>query len=146
MPKTLPYHSGDPTPPGYTFQSRPRWGMVIPGGIFFSIGYALAVAVALDPKYNERFWLFVPVVGPSTHVIIEKARCDHRRGSENCSLGDGDTGIELVALFFQAPGAAFLIAGLASPKRRFVRNDLASLDVVPIALPGGAGLGAVGQF
>jgi hypothetical protein len=145
MPKTLPYHSGAPTPPGYQFESMPRWGMIIPGTILFGFGHSLAVGIALEEGYEDRYWLFVPVFGPTARIIAEKSECDRRRGSENCQLGT-NAGLEVFLLLLQAPGAALMIGGFASPRKRFVRNDLASIEVVPIAVRGGGGMGLVGRF
>jgi hypothetical protein len=130
------------TPAGYQLQTRPRWGWVIPGAILFTLGYGLAVAYALEPGNQDEFWLFFPVVGPAARVSVEMAECD------NCGFGRiaKRSGFAAVALTFQAPGAAMAIGGIVSPKKRFVRNDLASLTVVPMAVPGGAGMGVTGKF
>jgi hypothetical protein len=145
MPKTLPYHSGATTPPGYQFESMPRWGLVIPGAILFMFGHSLAVGIALESSDRDDNWLFVPVFGPAARIIAEKSECERRRASGNCEFGT-NAGLEVFLLVLQAPGAALTIAGFASPRRRFVRNDLASLKLIPLAVRGGGGVGVAGQF
>jgi len=129
-PRVLPYYNGAPTPPGYTFQSRPRWGLVIPGAFIFTIGYGIALLALTSPQYDDRFWLAVPVLGPGARVFAKEE----------------DNGLEWVCLFFQAPGAAMMAAGLISPTKRFVRNDLAGIRFTPLAMRGGAGIRAFGEF
>ena len=146
MPKTRPYYPGAPTPPGYQFESTPRWGFIVPGTILFTLGYSIAIALALEPEYRERYWLFVPVVGPMARILAEKINCDAHHSSEYCDAERIDAGPEIAALLFQVPGATFLVAGILSPRKRFVRNDLASLEVIPIAIRGGGGLRVVGRF
>jgi hypothetical protein len=123
----------------------PRWGLVIPGTILFMFGHSLAVGIALESGDRDDTWLFVPVFGPAARIIAEKSECDSRRGSENCELGT-NASLEVFLLVLQAPGAALMIGGFASPRKRFVRNDLASLKLIPIAVRGGGGMGVAGQF
>lgn len=146
-PRTLPYYGGAPTPPGYQLQSRFRWGLIVPGAVLFSFGYALAIAATFDENYEGSYWLYVPVVGPQAAVIVGWSRCTPDDGDSSCDLGDviEQAPLEFLSLLFQAPGAAFMLAGF-TPQKRFVRNDLASLSVTPVALRGGMGIRAFGEF
>jgi hypothetical protein len=144
----LPYRRGDPIPAGYHIESRLRWGFIIPGGILFGLGYGLAVAVSLTPEHQGELWLLVPVAGPFASMLSHTSKCrsgDEGKECRKTALKESEAEIFLLAL--QAPGAAFLLAGFASPKLSLVRDDHASVDVIPVVLPGGGtGLGVVGQF
>lgn len=144
----LPYHRGDTIPPGYHVESRLRWGLIIPGGILFGLGYGLAVAVSLTPEHQGELWLLVPVAGPFASLLGHMSKCRGGPEGEGCrKTALKESGAEIVLLALEVPGAAFLLAGLTSPKLSLVRDDYISIDVTPVALPGGStGFGVVGQF
>lgn len=144
----LPYRRGDEIPPGYHVESRLRWGFIIPGGILFGLGYGLAIAASLTPEHQGELWLIVPVLGPFASMLHHTSKCRGGDEGDECrKTALKESGAEIFLLALQAPGAAFLLAGFASPKLSLVRDDHVSVDAAPVALPGGGtGLGVVGQF
>jgi hypothetical protein len=149
-PRELPYQEGEPTPPGYRYEERPRTGLIIAGSLVLGIPYVLGLygAAAADFE-NGSGWLAVPAVGPFLMIATRDDECDER----NDSVGDGLEcvgEIYLVTLLIldgmmQTAGAIMLGFGLGSNKKRWVRNDV-SLTVAPTLIGSGYGLGMLGRF
>ena len=138
------YQDGDPVPPGYHADTRIRKGLVIGGAILLGTMYIFSVlagaaendvSTAFGDDHDHGTFLFIPVLGP----FLQIGKTD----SDN-STGKAFLVIDGVA---QAAGAAMLIGGIVAPKTVLIRNDLATISVVPMKVgAAGSGVGFVGKF
>jgi hypothetical protein len=142
------YNEGEAVPPGYHPESRTRKGLIVGGAVMFGVLYlfsVLAAAVASDAaktcnaidtgcsSNNPDSALYIPVAGP----FVQMAKTDS--STANFFLAVDGLG--------QAAGAAMLIYGLTSPRTVLVRNDLGTLQVVPMRMgKNGSGLGLAATF
>jgi hypothetical protein len=131
------WQEGMPIPHGYHQETRARRGLVIAGSIVFGVTYIytslIAAAGEESSGQNELGSLWVPVLGP----FMQMAETDSPLGNYVLLL-DG---------LAQAAGVTMLVAGLVYPRHVLVRNDLASMTVVPMKIGmEGSGLGVVGRF
>ena len=142
------YEDGEPIPPGYHAETRIRSGLVVGGAVTFGCLYLLSVLVgaAISDANKSRSayggsssssdngdFLFVPVAGP----FLQMTKTESSSGNVTLAI-DG---------IAQAAGATMLIVGLTSPKTVLVRNDLGSVQVLPMKMgQDGGGLGLVGTF
>jgi hypothetical protein len=112
---------------------------VIAGAVTLGVLYLYSVVIAEDQNNNlngenDHSWLFVPVLGP----FVQMAKPDDQSLPDSILFLDG---------LGQAGGLAMLIAGMAFPRDVLVRNDLATVSLVPMTFgKGGSGLGLVGRF
>ena len=132
------WEEGQPIPYGYHHETRVRKGLVISGSIVFGVlylysGFFAAVGADASSGDNQLGYLAVPVLGP----FLEMTKTDSATADYVLML-DG---------LAQAAGVAMLACGLIYPKHLLVRNDLASMTVVPMKIGmEGSGLGVVGRF
>ena len=135
------WEEGQPIPYGYHHETRVRKGMVISGAVVFGVLYlysAFAAAVGEDISTetgggNKAAWMYLPVFGP----FLEMTETD------SASLRY----ILMLDGLAQAAGAALLVAGVMYPKHLLVRNDLATMTVVPMRIGlEGSGMGLIGRF
>jgi hypothetical protein len=142
------YHEGDAVPPGYHPESRVRKGLIVGGAVTFGVLYlfsVLAAAVAADTAKtcnsisstcssdNPDSALYIPVAGP----FVQMAKTDSSTGNVFLAI-DG---------IGQAAGAAMFIYGITSPKTVLVRNDLGTVQIVPMRMgKNGSGLGLAATF
>jgi hypothetical protein len=79
--------------------------------------------------------LFIPALGPFIGIA---------------TLDPGPVGTAWLILdgLTQTAGAAMIVTGLASPTKRYLRNDIVAFDwkVTPLATGSHRGLGVVGRF
>ena len=143
-PKVMDYEEGQPIPPGYRVESRMRKGMVIGGISAFGGFYLLSIVTgvlgnatqAAFGSDKEQFApLYIPLAGP--WITIGTTHANATGTFALAVLGAG-----------QAVGAAFFIAGLASPVDKLVRNDVSKrkVQVLPLIANGSYGVGAIGRF
>ena len=146
-PKTLHYQEGQPIPPGYYLDEGPIKGLVISGSIVLGVFYGLALMVAsADGFPNESHWLAVPVAGPFITMAAREDRCDEDAYALDC-VSDAMVRTYLIMDGIgQVAGATLLTVGLASTRRRLVRQDIADLTVAPARVGSGYGLSAFGRF
>lgn len=130
------WQEGTPIPYGYHQQTRARRGLIVAGTIVFGVTYLYTANLASEsPNFGgtDESLLWIPVVGPLLQMT--------QTGS---TLGNGALILDALA---QASGVAMFIAGLIYPRTILVRNDLASMTVVPMKIGmEGSGLGLVGRF
>jgi hypothetical protein len=130
------WEEGQPIPYGYHHETRVRKGLVITGSVVFGVLYLYSTffaAVGSDAGTNKLGWMAVPVVGP----FLETSETSSATLQYILVL-DG---------LAQAAGVAMLFGGFMYPKHLLVRNDLASMTVVPMKIGmDGSGLGVVGRF
>jgi hypothetical protein len=130
------WQEGMPIPYGYQRQTRARRGLIVAGSIVFGVTYLYTADLASEsPNYSgaNESWLWIPVLGP----LLQMTESDS-------TLGDGALALDALA---QASGVAMFIAGIVYPRTILVRNDLASMTVLPMKVGmEGSGLGLVGRF
>jgi hypothetical protein len=130
------WQQGNPIPYGYHPVTRARRGLVIAGSIVFGATYLYTAALASESPSSSRgdeSWLYLPVLGP----LVQMTQTDSRWG----------TGVLTLDALAQAAGVAMFISGFVFPRTILVRNDLASMTVVPMKIGlDGSGLGFVGRF
>lgn len=148
-PASLAYEEGKPGPNGYHLESQPRRGLVIAGATTFGSAYLITLLAASAIADHSDDWnnstddddetkalpLFIPVLGP----FIGISSLDASPLGSAWLVLDGIT---------QGAGVAMLIAGLAYPNKRWIRNDLGVEWTVAPTRAGhdGGGLGLVGRF
>jgi len=134
------WEPGMPIPQGYHAETRFRKAPVIVGAAVFGGFYLYSsffAAIGEDTRSNGEEnplgWLFVPVLGP----FLQMMETDSATGKYVLFI-DG---------MAQLTGAALMIGGMMYPKHLLVRNDLASMTVVPMKVGmEGSGFGVVGRF
>jgi hypothetical protein len=138
------WDEGQPIPYGYHEETRVRKGLVITGAVLFgtlylynaffaSIGQDAANSSSGSGGDNKVGWLYLPVLGPFLEMTETSSATLHF-----LLVLDG------VA---QGVGVTMLVSALMYPKHLLVRNDLATMTVVPMKIGmDGQGLGLVGRF
>lgn len=150
----LPYEDGDPIPPGYRLARQPRRGLVIGGSIMTGIGWGLSLTGAVAADFDSKSgFLVVPVLGP--WLMLAAGGAKDRDCSSSSSYYDYDydcgsrSGLRSVLVLdglLQTAGAVMVVAGIAFPRVRLVREDV-TVGFVPTTFGSGSyGLGAVGTF
>jgi hypothetical protein len=151
-PAELPYREGAPIPLGYHREERPRKGLVTAGWIVTGIPYGLGLVAAVSADFdNASGWLAVPFMGPWLTLGRRHYSC-----GDSDQNGDGREGLHCVGDIFavmglimdgviQAGGGTLLLIGYANPKTHVIRDD-AKLQIRPMRLGSGHGLGMAGSF
>jgi hypothetical protein len=132
------WEPGRPVPPGYRQETRARKGLVIGGSATLGGLYLYSIVLADEESDNlngqDYTWLWIPVLGP----FVQMTKANDSNLPDSILFLDG---------IGQAGGLAMLITGLAFPRSVLVRNDIATMTVVPMTIGRGAsGLGLVGRF
>ena len=134
-------------PVGYHRETRPRTDLQTAGAVTLGVSYGLAALgggflmffTNLLPPAGEGFrfgdvaFLFVPVAGP----FLQMPKAEGNPTVDALLAIDG---------LGQVAGATLLVVGMTWPKTIFVRDDLGHIDIIPMKLAGGGGLGLVGTF
>jgi hypothetical protein len=146
------WRPGDPPPPGYHVEEKPRTGLMVAGGIVAGIPYFFSiVSASAAQSSNASGWLFVPVAGPWLTMGQRAYGCNP--DATNQTTGQS---LQCVADIFvvmgliadgvmQATGATLLIVGAAATKPALVRDGEA-LHVSPMRVGTGYGAGVIGTF
>jgi hypothetical protein len=130
FPRKLPADSrGSPPPPGYRLEREPRKSLWIPGLVVFGLLWGVPAltggGVAADGN-EEGALLIVPLAGPLAFTGV---------------VGETDSAVVVslmtVLTLGQATGVSLFIAGLATDRAVYVRNDV---TVGVEAGPGGASM------
>lgn len=152
-PPELPYKEGAPIPVGYHYEERPRKALVITGWILSGVGYGIVLSAAISSDFeNQSGWLAVPFAGPWITLGRRNSSCND---SDPNQEGDG-TGWECLGDLFlglglimdgmvQAAGGTLLLIGYTNPKTHVIR-DGAKVNVQPMSVGSGHGLGVTGSF
>jgi len=139
-PRKIPYDEERSAPTGYRVGSEPRRGMWITGLSIFASTYGLTALIggAIVAEEEEAGgWLLLPVVGPMGFAAQDGLDdADDRRGFAAMTLLSGA----------QAAGLTLLIVGLATERKVFVRNDVASSGPSVTLAPTPTGAALVGSF
>jgi hypothetical protein len=133
------WQEGQPVPYGYHPEQRARRGLVIAGAVVFGALYLYSTLLAADSddnystESNNYELLWIPVLGPFMQV------------------GKADSTLEKYVWVLdgvgQAGGVAMFVTGLLYQRTILVRDDMASMTVVPMKIGmDGSGLGVVGRF
>jgi hypothetical protein len=146
------WHDGDPVPPGYHVEERPRAGLVTAGYLVAGIPYFFSVVTALAAdSNNETGWLYLPLAGPWVTLGRRHYSCNLDSSSQTTSQS-----LACVADVFavmglvldgvvQAAGGTLLLVGYVATKPGLVRNDDA-LRLAPMHVGTGVGAGLLGSF
>jgi hypothetical protein len=129
------WRATDPVPPGYRVETGMRFGLLVPGAVFFAMSYGIAVAVGIGAKDSVYRLCLIPVVGPFLPIAVS----------------DTAAGVEGLVLILdgvvQVLGATLFTLGVAIPKTTLVWNAEGKLHVSPVVLgQSGYGLGVGGSF
>jgi hypothetical protein len=116
------WQDGDPVPPGYHPERRLRLGLLIAGAGVFVMAYGLSVVSALGSGNGANA---IPVVGPLLRFEREPALA--------------------LSSAAQVVGVGLLIGGVVG-RWVLVRDEQRSVEVQPLILPDGAGVGLAGRF
>jgi hypothetical protein len=148
MPRELEYQEGQPIPPGYQLRPAVRKSMVVTGLALFGGLWAASTVLgasldssssrtcAFGPsgpvscKTDDYRPMYIPLAGP--FITIATAHADSSGGLALGVIGVG-----------QVVGAGLLIAGLANPTKKLVRDDVVAMTrptVRPVVGPMSAGL------
>jgi hypothetical protein len=146
-----PWHPGEPAPPGYHVEDKPRAGLVTAGLIVTAIPYAFSVIAATAAQSaNESGWLYVPFAGPWVTMGQRSYVCDfNSRQSTGQSLectGEIFLVMGLIADgVIQAAGGSLLLVGLLATKPELVRDN-EGVRIAPMRIGTGYGAGLFGAF
>jgi hypothetical protein len=134
---------GQPVPAGYHRGTKIRVGLVAGGASTFGALWLLTAVtstIVADASGNGNAALgAIPVAGP--FALIPQV--------------SGSPGATSADLFFvldglgQIAGVAMLVAGLAAPRKVFIRNDIGKVTILPKPISfgrNGGGFGLVGTF
>jgi hypothetical protein len=132
---------------------------VIVGAIVAGVPYALGIVFSGGAGFpNHTYWLLVPGVGPWLVLATRDKSCPTETicSGSTCTTTTTscqDNAVDQVAKTFlildglmQTTGVALLIWGIASPSTKLVREDVASVSIVPAVGPGFYGVAAMGRF
>jgi hypothetical protein len=129
---------GDAAPDGYHEETRVRSKLLIAGLVTFGSLYVLSAltgAAMDDDDHGSGASLYAPCIGPFAQLAQTGSRDE---------TGQVVLVIDGVA---QIAGVAMTLAAIASPRKVFVRNDLAAhVTPRPFATRHGAGFGLTGTF
>lgn len=150
-PPNQPPHwePGDPAPPGYHVEEKPRTGLVIAGAITLGVPYVIGLSFASSYNFgNSSALLIVPGIGPWLTLALHKDRC----GSSSIESGFDCMNDGFVRAYLtidgiaQTTGAILLILGIAAKKEHLVR-DQSAIVVTPVQMGrDGHGLAVIGRF
>lgn len=139
-PRKIPYDEERSAPLGYREGTEPRRGMWITGLSIFASTYGLTALIggAIVAEEEETGgWLLLPVVGPMGFAAQDGLDdADDRRGFAAMTLLSGA----------QAAGLTLLIVGLATERKVFLRNDVASSEPSLTFAPTPSGAALLGTF
>jgi len=136
------WEPGQAIPYGYHEETRVRKGMVISGAITFGVLYLYSTMIASIGSDlssgtggdNKVAYMYLPVLGP----FLEISQTNGSASANELLVLDG---------LAQGVGAALFFAGIMYPKHLLVRNDLATMTVLPMKIGmEGQGVGIVGRF
>lgn len=156
LPPTQRYRDHLPPPPGYVLEEQVRRGLLIPGISVVGAAYisGLLVTGVFQNFPNKTGYLAVPLAGPWITMVARDSSCDEDSiGDRECARDVAVDRLLVLDGLVQAIGAALIVTGVTWTKSLWVREDLASIDVVPglrvAKLPGMPephGLSVVGTF
>jgi hypothetical protein len=146
-PESLPYRTNDPIPRGYQLVERPRKGPLISGAIVFGIPYALSLVVAASNRFQHGSgYLVIPFFGPIAAAKALGPSCEFNDRPGDCG-GPIAGQVLLLDSLVQIGGGVLMLIGLGATRSTLVRNDLASVTIVPRLQPtSGYGATIVGTF
>ena len=147
-----PWRPGDPVPPGYHVEEKPRSELVTAGYIVAGIPYLFSAIAALSAdQKNESGWLYVPFAGPWMTLGRRSYSCnpDAQNQSTSQSLGCVADVFVIMGLItdgiLQATGGTLLFIGYVATKPGLARND-EGVRILPMRVGTGMGAGVVGTL
>lgn len=161
-PPVLPAYKDLAPPPGYVETRQWNAAFLVGGGVVLAATYAASLGYGASQDYeNGLGGLAVPVFGPWISLANRDFNCDVDSATDVDGIADSQESLEtciaeqttaagfLVGLGVgQLVGAALVTVGLLDSRRRWVRADLAGVEVGfdVAANPYFSGLQATGQF
>lgn len=138
-PPVLPYYEGAEAPEGYVLDSHRNHGLMIGGGVTWAAAYGAGLVYAMGKSFdNGTGWLAVPLIGPWGAISGRDFRC---QSSQNVTQKEIDTCVdgalsEITSITFlammgmvQAVGATLFFVGIGDTTERWLRADLADVEV-----------------
>lgn len=131
-PKVVDYYGGR-IPRDSVIETRPRYALLATGiamtgsAYFISLTYALSTCGAKMECRSGSEWLYAPIIGP----FMAAAKAPTTGGMALATF-DG---------FVQVGGVALAAASLLSQKKVVVTYGKPSIQVAPMAVAGGSGIG-----
>ena len=114
--------------------------------IVFGVPYVLGLSIVSGADFeNNSYWLVVPVLGPWIAMGTRESSCDPDYDYD-CSDDSAMRTAYVLDGLTQATGAALFIAGIATKRKRLVRQDVAGISFAPARVGTGYGVGAWGRF
>jgi hypothetical protein len=139
-PRKIPYDEGQSPPLGYRVGGEARRGMWVTGLSIFASTYGMTALIGggiVAEEEETGAWLLLPVVGPMGFAAQDGLDdADGRRTFAAMTLLSGA----------QAAGLTLLIVGLATERKVFIRNDVASRAPSLSFVPTPTGAAIVGSF
>jgi hypothetical protein len=108
-----------------------------------TLGFSFAVSGyvgATSPRESERF-LLVPAIGPFI-ALAERESCGGQPSSVSCNAESTYQGLLVASGAMQLAGVAQIALAFVTRERREIERPV----VMPLALRGGAGIGASATF
>jgi hypothetical protein len=148
--KPTPYRTGDPIPPGYHVEDKPRKGLVTAGIILTAVPYAMGLMAAAASEFgNQSVYLAVPYMGPWLTLGRRTSGCNRNADGSTDGLrcvGDIFTVMGLIIDgIAQATGGTLLLVGVLATKPQLVADDQA-VRIAPTQIGSGYGLRLHGSF
>jgi hypothetical protein len=134
-PPEIKYKEGDPIPPGYHLEDKPRMGAVVTGIAIGGVAYGLGLLTAISDDFeNQKGWLILPVVGPWLTLGQREDSCreyDSIRDTYNDCVSNAFTPLLLVIDgILQVVGGTLIFIGHAAPRAWLVRDGV-SVTIAP---------------
>lgn len=153
-PPLLPYYEGAEPPEGYVLQSHRNHGLMIGGGLTWTIAYGGGLLYAAGKNFdNGTGWLAAPLIGPWGAIANRDFQC---KSSQNVTQKEIDkcvdgalnevTNITFLAMLgmTQAVGVTLFFVGVGDTTEEWLRADLADVKLSPDTGPvGDSGYGFV---
>lgn len=152
--EVIPYSADAAIPEGYRIERTWQSYLVKPSAYAFAASYliSLSVAAAADFEAPDRF-LAIPVVGPGLALFDPKPGAIVCKGIFDASvrcISRSDELLRTTALVFdgltQLVSASLLVMSLPAPTFELRRDMVGKLQVVPLGLRAGYGLGVRGVY
>ena len=152
LPPVLPYREGQPVPPGYHLEERPRRAALITGYVVTAVPYFTGLLIAGSGGFpNRSILLAVPWAGPWLTLGLREERCESETYDDESTEAEDcvEDALAYVVLVFdgliQAAGGALVLVGYLAPQTKLVR-DTPPVSITVKPMGAGYGISASGAF
>jgi hypothetical protein len=162
LPPVLPAYPKMDPPPGYVLKTYFNGALLGGGGLVLAVTWGSSIGYGASQDFDNGLGaLAVPVLGPWMALGKRDFSCDVRTTTDITGIEDSQNDVEacianqtstagfLVGLGVgQLVGTALLTVGILDRRKRWVRMDIAGLQVDwdAVATPAFSGVSARGQF